>query len=114
MPTIATQLALHYLPKTRDRTDPLKYVVFLGFLGMSDLTVGTQLVASLLTTMFTKSVVDCASRSRDLRHLPARVNRLREVGTTNSHAQRDPHRDGPMYMSPRYATHLFPSHFTMT
>ncbi|KAF9642105.1 hypothetical protein BDM02DRAFT_3273588 [Thelephora ganbajun] len=27
-----TQLALHYLPKTRNQTEPLKYVVFLGFL----------------------------------------------------------------------------------
>lgn len=31
--TLATQLALHYLPKTRNPTAPLKYIVFLGFLG---------------------------------------------------------------------------------
>ena len=31
----ATQLALHYLPKTRNPTAPLKYIVFLGFFGMS-------------------------------------------------------------------------------
>ena len=34
MSSIATQLALHYLPKTRNQTEPLKYVVFLGFLRM--------------------------------------------------------------------------------
>ena len=33
MPTPATQLALHYLPKTRNQTEPLKYVIFLGYLG---------------------------------------------------------------------------------
>lgn len=27
-----TQLALHYLPKTRNQTEPLKYIVFLGYL----------------------------------------------------------------------------------
>ena len=33
---IATQLALHYLPKIQRPTEPLKYVVFLGCLGMPD------------------------------------------------------------------------------
>ena len=34
---VATQLASHYLPKTRNHASPLKYVIFLGFLGVSDL-----------------------------------------------------------------------------
>lgn len=42
MPTPATQLALHYLPKTRNPTEPLKYVVLLGYLGMVHLVVTTN------------------------------------------------------------------------
>ena len=32
----ATQLALHYMPKTRHQLEPLKYVVLLGFFGTSN------------------------------------------------------------------------------
>ena len=35
MSVLATKLALHYLKRTRNPTAPLKYIVFLGFLGMS-------------------------------------------------------------------------------
>lgn len=33
----ATHLALHYLPKTRSPVEPLKYVILLGYLGVSSL-----------------------------------------------------------------------------
>ncbi|KAF9643333.1 hypothetical protein BDM02DRAFT_3191809 [Thelephora ganbajun] len=63
-----TQLALHYLPKTRNQTEPLKFV-FLGFLGMSNLGIATRPGFVWLTrTMSPESIVDCTSRSGDLRH----------------------------------------------
>ena len=46
VPIVATQLALHYLPKTWNQASPLKYVVFLGFLGM---VVSTRPTTALLT-----------------------------------------------------------------
>jgi len=87
MPAVATQLALHYLPKTRSQTDPLKYVILLGYLGMSGLVIGTRPAAAFLTTISVKSVVDCAPGSRDLRHLSARVTWFREINATSSYTQ---------------------------
>ena len=98
VPVVATQLAMHYLPKTRNQASPLKYVVFLGFLGM---VVRTRPVIALLTMTSAESVVECACGTRDLRHLSARAARLREIGAAGSHHQGDPHRDGPIYIFAR-------------
>jgi len=107
MPAVATQLALHYLPKTESQAGPLKYVVLLGYLGMSGPVIDAHPTITLLTVISVESVVDCTPGSRDLRHFSARVTRLREINATRSYTQWNPHCDGPIYMFPRYATHRF-------
>ena len=49
--TLATQLALHYLPKTRNQKEPLKYVVLLASFGAFVLVVTTCPDAAFLTFM---------------------------------------------------------------
>lgn len=114
MPVVATQLALHYLPKTESQVGPLKYVVLLGYLGTSGLAVNAHPTITFLTVISVESVVDCTPGSRDLRHFSARVAWLREIDATGSYAQRNPHCDGPIHMLPRYATHRFISHLMIT
>lgn len=87
MPAVATQLALHYLPKTRSQTDPLKYVVLLGYLGMSGLVIDAYPVTAFLTMISVKSAVDCAPGPGDFHHLSAWVTRLREINATSSYTQ---------------------------
>ena len=87
MSAVATQLALHHLPKTRSRADPLKYVVLLGYLGISCLVIGMNPAATFLTMISVESVVDCAPRSRDLRHLSTRITRFREIDAASSYTQ---------------------------
>lgn len=59
VPATAAQLSLYYLPKTRSRVDPLKYVVFLGSLGAPTFTLA--LLPSLtILTVSPESIMDCA------------------------------------------------------
>ena len=52
LPPTATQLALHYLPKTPNPASPLKYVVLLGFLGGFDFVIDTPLTAIMYPGSF--------------------------------------------------------------
>ncbi|KAF9650822.1 hypothetical protein BDM02DRAFT_1265335 [Thelephora ganbajun] len=69
---------------------------------MSNLGVITRPDFVRLTmVILPESVVDCTSGLGDLRHLSARITRLCEISTTNSHPQWDPHRNGSINVSPR-------------
>ena len=84
VPATATQLALHYLPKTWNPVEPLKCIVFLGCLGASDLPVAKRAGIVRLIVMSPEIIMGCAPESRGLRHLSTWVTRLRESGSTSS------------------------------
>ena len=101
VPATATQLALHYLPKTRHPTEPFKSVVFLGCLGPSDLVAAEHSGFVWLMMMSLESIMGCTPESRDLCHFSAWVTRLCESNPTGSHIQWDSHRNGAIGISSR-------------